>query len=79
MVSALEQITRDAMGLPVHERLVLAHQLIDSAEHAEREEDEASPAWESEIQDRIRAIDEGRAVGSSYEAVQQEVAKLAYR
>ena len=79
MGSALEQITRDAMELPVHERLVLAHQLIDTAGPAEREEDEVSSAWESEIQDRIRAIDEGLVVGYSYEAVQQEVAKLLAR
>jgi hypothetical protein len=59
MGSALERIIRDAMELPVHERLVLAHQLIDTAGPAEREEDDVSPAWESEIQDHIRAIDEG--------------------
>ena len=79
MASALEQIIRDAMELPVHERLVLAHQLIESADYAEREEDDVSPAWELEIQDRIRAIDEGRVVGYSYEAVQQEIAKLLAR
>ena len=55
------------MELPIHERLVLAHQLIDTAEHAEREEEDVSPAWESEIQDRIRAIDEGREQGVCFD------------
>lgn len=79
MSLALEEISREAMALPISERLALANQLLESAESLNEKSDEVSAAWESEIQDRIRAIDEGLVVGHSYEAVQQEVAKLLAR
>ena len=79
MSLALEEISREAMALPIYERLALANQLLESAESLNEKSDEVSAAWESEIQDRFRAIDEGLVVGHPYEAVQQEVATLLAR
>ena len=59
MPTTLEQVTKEAMELPPCQKLALAEFLLESAE----------AAWDSEIRDRIRAIDEGRVVGVSYEDV----------
>ena len=67
MSKALEEITKDAMGLPPRQKLALAGLLLESAEGAG--DPEAGAAWDSEIRDRIRAIDEGRVAGVAYEEV----------
>ena len=68
------------MELPVHERLVLANQLMESAHQAEEpDDDDVSVAWETEIQARIRSIDEGNVVGHAYEDVRKEIAQVLSR
>ena len=67
MPTALEKVTKEAMDLPPRQKLALAEFLLESADSAA--DPEAEAAWDSEIRDRIRAIDEGRVVGVSYEDV----------
>ena len=67
MPTTLEQITKEAMDLPLRQKLALAGFLLESAESAT--DPEAESAWENEIRDRIRAIDEGRVAGVSYDDV----------
>ena len=67
MPTALEQVTKDAMDLPPRQKLALAEFLLESADTAA--DPEAEAAWDSEIRDRIRAIDEGRVTGVAYEDV----------
>ncbi len=67
MPTTLEQVTKEAMDLPPRQKLALAEFLLESAEAAA--DPEAETAWDSEIRDRIRAIDEGRVAGVSYEDV----------
>ncbi len=67
MPTALEQVTKEAMDLPPRQKLALAEFLLESADAATDPESEA--AWDSEIRDRIRAIDEGRITGVAYEDV----------
>ena len=67
MATTLEQVTKEAMDLPPRQKLALAEFLLESAEAAA--DPEAEAAWDSEIRDRIRAIDEGRVAGVSYEDV----------
>lgn len=55
------------MDLSPRQRLALAEFLLESAEDAP--DSVAEEAWEDEIQARIRAVDEGRTVGTSYEEV----------
>ena len=55
------------MDLAPRQKLALAEFLLESAETAT--DPEAEAAWDSEIRDRIRAIDEGRVTGIAYEDV----------
>ena len=67
MATSLEQVTREAIDLPLRQKLALAEILLESAEFTA--DPEAEGAWDSEIRDRIRAIDGGRVVGVAYEDV----------
>ena len=67
VIKPLEEITNEAMELPPRQRLALAGLLLESTEEAV--DPEAEAAWESEIAERIRAIDEGRVTGVAYEDV----------
>jgi putative addiction module component (TIGR02574 family) len=69
----VEEITKEAMQLPLHERLALAELLVTSADTVP--DPEAEAAWDSEIRDRIRAIDEGPVSGIAYEDVEREADK----
>jgi putative addiction module component (TIGR02574 family) len=64
MPTALEQVTKEAMDLPPREKLALAEFLIASTEGAA--DPGAEAAWDTEIRDRIRAIEEGRVTGIAY-------------
>ena len=67
MPATLEQVTKEAMDLSPRQRLALAEFLLESADTAT--DPEAEAAWDAEICDRIRAIDEGRVAGVAYEDV----------
>jgi putative addiction module component (TIGR02574 family) len=67
MPTALEQVAKEAMELPARQKLALAEFLLESAEAAI--DPSAEAAWDSEVKDRIRAIDEGRIAGVTYEDV----------
>ena len=70
MPKALEEITKEAMDLAPRQRIALAEFLLESAEAAA--DPEAEAAWDSEIRDRIRVIDEGRVTGVAYEDVMRK-------
>jgi putative addiction module component (TIGR02574 family) len=70
MPKALEEVTKEAMNLPPQQRLALAGFLLENLEAAS--DPEAEAAWDSEIRDRIREIDEGRVAGIGYAEVMQE-------
>jgi len=70
MPTGLEQVTKDAMDLPPRQKLALAEFLLESVDSPA--DPGAETAWDSEICDRIRAIDEGRVVGVAYEDVMRE-------
>ncbi len=67
MANALDSVSKDALNLPVEQRLVLAGILLESAEAAP--DAEASAAWDSEIRARIQALDDGRISGVPYAKV----------
>jgi putative addiction module component (TIGR02574 family) len=64
---ALEDLTREAVGLPRHQRLALARLLIELDDPGSEADVEA--AWETEIEARVRAVKEGRVEGIPYEQV----------
>lgn len=73
MPKALEELTKDAMDLPPRQRLALAGFLLESADSAV--DPEAEGAWDSEIRDRLRAVDGGRVIGIAYADVMREAEK----
>ena len=76
MSKALEEVTREAIDLPSHQRLALAAFLIELEDTSE--DSDVQTAWETEIQARVRAVDEGRVAGIPYEQVLARVdARLA--
>ena len=70
MPKALEEVTKEAMDLPPQQRLALAGFLLENLDAAS--DPDAEAAWDSEIRDRIREIDEGRVAGIGYAVVMQE-------
>ena len=73
MPKALAELTKDAMDLPPWQRLALAGFLLESADAAV--DPEAEMAWDSEIHERINAVDEGRVTGIVYEDVMRAAEK----
>lgn len=71
MPHTYEDVVKIAMDLSPEDRLVLAEILLQSTETAD--EAEVSAAWEVEIRERIRAIEEGRDVGIPHEEVMREM------
>ncbi len=67
MSMPLEELTREAIGLPRHQRLSLARLLIELDDPGSNADVDA--AWEAEIQARVRAVREGRVEGIPYEDV----------
>jgi len=70
MPDALQEVTKAAMDLPLAQRLALARLLMDTADDVE--DSDAEAAWDVEIRERIRAIDEGREIGIPWEDVMRE-------
>ena len=67
MSMPLEDVAREAIELPRHQRLSLARLLIDLDDPGSCADVEA--AWDVEIQARVRAVQEGRVEGIPYEEV----------
>ena len=67
MSMLLEDVTREAVGLPRHQRLSLARLLIELDDPGAETDVEA--AWVTEIQARVQAVNEGRIEGIPYEQV----------
>ena len=72
----LAEVTNEAIRLPRQQRLALAGLLLELEDGGT--DLQADEAWEEEIQARIKAIDDGTAVGISYEeAMRQAQERLA--
>ena len=67
MSKAFEEIAREASQLSREQRLDLASLLLELNDDSGNADVNAE--WEHEILARIRAVDEGRAVGISFEDV----------
>ena len=72
-MKAFEEITKDAMDLLPRERIALAELLLETAD--EPMDSGAAAKWESELEDRIRAVDEGRVTGVAYDDVMKEATR----
>jgi len=67
MSMPLQDVAREAIGLPRQQRLALARLLIELEEAGSDADVEA--AWEAEIEARVRSVKEGRVAGLPYEEV----------
>jgi putative addiction module component (TIGR02574 family) len=67
MSMPVEDVVREAIGLPRHQRLSLVRLLIELDEPGPDADVEAT--WEAEIEARVRAVKEGRVEGIPYEEV----------
>jgi putative addiction module component (TIGR02574 family) len=73
MAASIEEITKEVVGLPRHQRLALVRLLPDLDRPGASEEIDS--AWDAEICARVKAVDEGRAVGIPYERIKKEMAE----
>jgi hypothetical protein len=72
----LAEVANEALRLPRQQRLALAGLLLELEDGGT--DPQADEAWEQEIRARIRAVDDGTAVGISYEeAMRQAQERLA--
>jgi len=67
MAADIEEITKEIVELPRHQRLALLRLLLDLDRPGTS--DEIESAWDDEIRARVKAVDEGRAVGMPYEGI----------
>jgi putative addiction module component (TIGR02574 family) len=72
MAAGIEEITKEIVELPRHQRLALIRLLLDLDQPGTS--DEIERAWDEEIRARVKAVDEGRAVGVPYEEIKKEMA-----
>lgn len=72
MAARIEEITKELVELPRHQRLTLVRLLLDLDQPGTSTEVDA--AWDEEIRARVKAVDDGRAVGIPYEQVRKEMA-----
>jgi len=73
MASSIEEITKEVVELPRHQRLALIRLLLDLDQPGTNEE--VDRAWDEEIRARVKAVDEGRSVGIPYEQIRKEMAE----
>jgi hypothetical protein len=69
----IEEITKEIVELPRHQRLALLRLLLDLDQPGTT--GEIDSAWDEEIRAQVKAIDEGRAVGIPYEQIKKEMAE----
>jgi putative addiction module component (TIGR02574 family) len=72
MTTTIEEITKELVDLPRHQRLALVRLLLDLDQPGTP--GEIDGAWDEEIRARVKAVDEGRAVGIPYEQIKKEMA-----
>ncbi|HKQ82333.1 MAG TPA: addiction module protein [Steroidobacteraceae bacterium] len=72
MVARIEDITKEIVELPRHQRLALIRLLLDLDRPGPSTD--IDNAWDEEIRARVKAVDEGRAAGIPYEQIKKEMA-----
>jgi putative addiction module component (TIGR02574 family) len=73
MAANIEEITKEVVELPRHQRLALVRLLLDLDQPGTS--DEIEQAWDEEIRARVKTIDEGRVTGIPYEEIKKEMAE----
>jgi hypothetical protein len=72
----IEDLTTELIRLPKRERLEIVRFLLFLDNRSLDSEDvDIDSAWEQEIRDRIRAVDNGTAIGIDYDQAMQTIEK----
>ena len=70
----IEDLTTELIRLPKRERLEIVRFLL-FLDNRSLDSDNINSAWEKEITDRVRAVDEGTAIGIDYDQAMQKIEK----
>ena len=70
----IENLTTELIRLPKRERLEIVKFLL-FLDNRSLDSEDIDSAWEQEITDRIRAVDNGTAVGMDYDQAMQTIEK----
>lgn len=68
----IEDLTAELIRLPKSERLEIVRFLL-FLDNRSLDSEEVDSAWEQEITDRIRAVDDGTAIGLDYDHAMQTI------
>lgn len=68
----IEDLTAELIRLPKSERLEIVRFLL-FLDNRSLDSEEVDSAWEQEIADRIRAVDDGTAIGIDYDQAMQTI------
>ena len=71
--TSIEEIAKEIVELPRHQRLVLIRLLFDLDRPGTGEEIDV--VWDQEVRARVKAVDEDRVTGISYEQIKKEIAE----
>lgn len=74
MQGNIEKLTTELIRLPKRERLEIVRFLL-FLDNRSSDSDDTDSAWEKEISDRVRAVDEGTAVGMDYDAAMRKIGR----
>ncbi len=72
MQRTIEDITTELIRLPKRERLEIVRFLL-FLDNRSSSSDDIDADWEKEITDRIRAVDEGTAIGIDYDEAMEKI------
>ena len=68
----IEDLTTELIKLPRRERLEIVRFLL-FLDNRSSDSDDIDSAWEKEIGDRVRAVEEGTAIGIDYDKAMQKI------
>ncbi len=74
MQRKMEDITTELIRLPKRERLEIVRFLL-FLDNRSLDSDNIESAWEEEITDRVRAVNEETAIGIDYDKAMQKIEK----
>ncbi len=72
MQQNIEYLTTELIRLPKRERLEIVGYLL-FLDNRSLDSDDINSAWEKEITNRVRAVDEGTAIGIDYDKAMQKI------
>ena len=74
MQLTIEDLTSELIKLSKRERLEIARFLL-FLDNRSLDSEDVDSSWEKEIMDRVRAVDEGKAVGIDFESAMKQIEK----